>query len=165
MRYQDKKHLFLKFLDDWEIQFRKVPHILRNILSYPEIVDKLCDFEPIQIECLGESQLEWISLVAQFDNPIESSFFKDYWVPIQKNSYDYFIDISSEKYSLFEVHYFFFEPYRWYKEFIIDDVISFLSNVDNENFNISEYLERHKKESWAKVQGYFKERKELGLGD
>ncbi|MGE4289575.1 MAG: hypothetical protein AB7E36_12880 [Salinivirgaceae bacterium] len=165
MIYKEKQKLFNNFSSKWQKPFSLIPHLLEYISSYPSIISKFKDYIPLSANELNESQLEWISLVAQFDNPIETSFFKDYWVPIQKNGYDYFIDISSDKFPIFEVHYFFFEPYRWYKEYVIDDVITFLSIVDNENFNVDEYFQKHKKESWAKVQDFFKERKELGLSD
>jgi hypothetical protein len=165
MLYSDKIILFERFKEKWNDKLKQIPNVLKYLSSYPEIVSKIEGFQPLSNNEVSESQLEWISLIAQFDNTIETSFFKDYWVPIQKNGYDFFIDISSDKFPIFEVHYFFFEPYRWYKEYVIDDVITFLSIVDNENFNIDDYFQKHKKESWAKVQEFFNERKELGLSD
>jgi hypothetical protein len=67
------------------MQFSQVPYILDCIFTYIEIIEKLDDFQRINSNELQCSQLEWISLVAQFDNPIETRFFKDYWVPVQKN--------------------------------------------------------------------------------
>ncbi len=165
MLYPQKQLLFRSFLRDWGERFESVPFIVKYLSTYPELIAKIEDFVPSNLDSLDAAQLEWVSLVAQFDNPIETSFFKDYWIPIQKNGYDYFIDISSDKFPIFEVHYFFFEPYRWYKEYIIDDVITFLSNIDNEKFNIKAYFKKHKDESWSKVEGFFKERKDLGLSD
>jgi hypothetical protein len=101
--------LFDDFLRNWELQFNKVPSILRYITSYPEIASKFDELHPLSQDCLNESQLEWVSLVKKFDNPIEGTFFKEYWVPIRKASYDNFIDLSPEKLSVFETKYFFFD--------------------------------------------------------
>ena len=158
-----KRKLFDKFLIDWGKQFRNIPAILKYLNSYSEIESKLEDFFPLELADLNNSQLEWISLVAQFDNPIESSFFKEYWVPIQKNGYDYFIDLSSESLPLFEVHYFFFEPYRWYKKYVFKDLSQFLIDIDKSGFNIESHFEELDNERWFEVTNFFNERNKLGF--
>lgn len=158
-----KKELFDKFLIGWGKQFRNIPAILKYLTSYPEIESKLKDFFPLDLADLNNSQLEWISLVAQFDNPIETDFFKDYWVPIQKDGYDYFIDLSSESLPLFEAHYFFFEPYRWYKKYIFKDLSQFLIDIDKSSFNIESHFKELDNERWSEVTNFFNERDKLGF--
>ena len=165
MHYSKKQMLFDLFMDKWQHQFEKVPHILNHVMSYPEVLAKIEDSVPLGMESMSKSQLEWVSLVAQFEDPIETKFFKDHWIPIQKNGYDYFIDISSDKFQIFKAHYFFFEPYCWYKQYVIDDVVTFLNSMDSKDFNFEEYFHKLEKDSWIKVQSFFKERKELGFED
>jgi hypothetical protein len=43
---------------------------------------------------IDASQEDWVRLCSKYENPHEKDFFKPYWVPIVKDSYDYFIDIS-----------------------------------------------------------------------
>jgi hypothetical protein len=163
MKYPEKKKLFESFLKDWESNFSKIPSILKYLKSYPEITDKLDEFEPINFDCLNDSQLEWVSLVAQFDNPVETDFFKDYWVPIQKDGYDYFIDLSSDSLPLFEAHYFFFEPYRWYKKYIFKDLSQFLIDIDKSNFSIENHFKELEDKKWSEINDFFRERDELGF--
>ncbi|MFW6272906.1 MAG: hypothetical protein ACOC2U_03910 [bacterium] len=163
MKYSEKKKLFESFLKDWKLNFSKIPSILKYLSSYPEITDKLVEFEPINIEYLNNSQLEWISLVAQFDNLIETEFFKDYWVPIQKDGYDYFIDLSSDSLPLFEAHYFFFEPYRWHKKYIFKDLSQFLIDIDKSSFNIENHFKKLEDNQWSEINDFFRERDELGF--
>lgn len=163
MNHSDKEKLFKQFLNRWNKQFNQVKYILDYILTYPEIIAKLDDFQRLSTDELQNSQLEWISLVAQFDNPIETSFFKDYWVPIQKNGYDYFIDLSSESMPLFEIHYFFFEPYRWYKKYIFKDLSQFFIDIDKSGFNIERHFEELDNERWSDVTNFFNERDKLGF--
>lgn len=155
--------LFSNFLLKWDSQFNKLPFILRYISSYQEITEKLIDFHPLNIEELNNSQLEWISLVAQFDNPIEATFYKDYWVPIQKNGYDYFIDLSSDSLPIFEANYFLFEPYRWYKKYIFNDLSLFLIDIDKPDFDIKNHFKRLEDNRWSEVNDFFRERDELGI--
>ena len=163
MFYTDKQVLFSEFLSKWDSQFKKIPYILKYLSSYPEFNKKLEDFIPLDSENLDNSQLEWISLVAQLERPVESNFFKDYWVPIQKDKYGYFIDLSSDKLPIFEAHYFFHEPYRWYKKYIAKDLSQFLIEIDNPEFNIEKHLEEIDEERWSYISDLFLERDELGF--
>ena len=86
MDLETKQKYFEKFLVDWGSKFKMVPSILKYLASYPEIEDKFKDLFPLELGDLNSLQLEWVSLVAQFDNSIETSFFKNYWVPIKKDS-------------------------------------------------------------------------------
>lgn len=163
MEISAKRILFKNFLTVWNDEFQKVPAILKYIATYTEITEKLEDFNPLTIDELNNSQLEWISLVAQFDNSIETDFFKDYWVPIQKDGYDYFIDLSSESLPLFEAHYFFFEPYRWYKKYIFKDLSQFLIEIDKSGFNIEKHFKNLDIERWSEITSFFNERDKLGF--
>ncbi len=160
MRFFDKQILFDNFLNEWELQFNKVPPILRYIISYPEIASKFDELHPLSQDCLNTSQLEWVSLVKQFDNPIEGTFFKEYWVPIQKDGYDYFIDLSSEKLSVFETKFFFFKPYFWYKQFIAEDLSEFLITIDNPEFDSDNFFEKMKMDRLFESIRIYKERRE-----
>lgn len=163
MTRQEKEILFSGFIVKWKSQFNKIPFILRYISTYKQISEKLNNFSPLTLDELNNSQLEWISLVAQFDNPIETDFFNDYWVPIQKDGYDYFIDLSSESLPLFEAHYFFFEPYRWYKKYIFKDLTQFLIDIDKSGFNIERHFKELDNERWSEVTNFFNERDKLGF--
>jgi hypothetical protein len=164
MYIQEKEKLFSKFLAIWKAKLDKIPAILKYLSAYPEIIRNIDeDFKPISIEELYTSQQEWISLVAQLDNPIETNFFKDFWVPVQKDGYDYFIDLSSASLPLFEANYFFFEPYRWYKKYIFKDLTQFLTDIDKPEFDTENYFKSITNNNWSEIQGFFRERDELGF--
>lgn len=163
MLYTDKQVLFSEFLLKWDSSFKKIPSILKYLSSYPEITEKIEDFNLLESKDINNSQLEWISLVAQLERPIEYDFFKDYWVPIQKDKYGYFIDLSSEKISLFEAQYFCHEPYRWYKKFITRDLSQFLIDLDEPGFKIEEHLQAIEEEIDEIVGDLFFERDEMGF--
>lgn len=163
MKHKEKKTLFREFQYDWREQLDKISYILKYISTYPEVLEKLNDFHPIGINELSNSQLEWGALVAQFENPIETNFFNEYWVPIQKDGYAYFIDISSDSFPIFEVHYFPFEPYRWHKKYVFKDLSQFLINLDNPKFSVENHFEHRANERWSEVQGFFHERDRLGF--
>ena len=165
MKYSEKQILFQAFLVEWGLQFNKIPPIIKYITSYPELTSKLKSFKPLKVEDINESQLEWVSLLSLLDNPIETEFFKPYWVPIQSDSYDYFIDLSSDSFSIFEINFFFLEPRRWYRKYIFKDISEFLISVDDPSINLENQLIQNYEESKDITDGFFRERRKLGLDD
>ena len=78
----DKNILFSNLLRNWEIQFSQVPYILKYLVSYREVQSQIKDLLPLNKDELLISQLEWVPLVAQLSDPIETSFFKSSWIPV-----------------------------------------------------------------------------------
>lgn len=165
MKYSEKQILFKAFLVEWGLQFNKIAPIIKYIISYPELKSKFKSFKPLKPENINESQLEWVSLLSQLENPIETDFFKPYWVPIQSDSYDYFIDLSSDSYSIFEIHFFFFEPLCWYRKYIFNDISEFLVSVDDPSIDLDNQISKNYDESMSIVARLFRENEKLGLDD
>ena len=163
MKYSDKQILFESFLKEWGLKFNQMPSILNHISSYPELKSKLENFNPLSSESINESQLEWISLVSQFDREAEKVFFKPYWVPIQCDSYDYFIDLSSPSLSIFVAQYYFFEPYRWLKKYLFKNITEFLASVHNPSINLDSQLRANDEESRRERRRLHNERERLGF--
>lgn len=130
MIYSDKRKLFDEFLSKWEPRFKNIPTIIDFIYFLSKKCPQLKDFKPLKRKDIYNSQLEWVSLVSQFDNSIESKFFKPFWVPIERAGYDLFIDISQDTYPFFRTSYFFCEPYHWLKFFKIKDLTSLFISTE-----------------------------------
>ncbi len=118
------------FLNDWGLQFNNVIHIINYLNTYPLILSLLGLKDIIVPHQLESVQKDWINWFNKFTHEIDKQFFKPYWIPLIDNSYDAFIDISSGKFPVFAIHYFFFEPFRWYKEFYFDDITEVLLSPD-----------------------------------
>lgn len=163
MNYLEKQNLFESFLNKWDHKFKNIPFIIKYISSYPELVSKLKDFVPLQPEEISKSQLEWVSLIVQFDHPLDHDFFKPYWVPIQNDGYDYFIDLSSETLALFEIQYFCMEPFKWHKKYHFKDIAELLISVDDSSIDIQHHQQMNKLEMVAEREQFFIERDLLGF--
>jgi hypothetical protein len=152
---------WISFIREWGMQYKNAKHILTYLNTYPEVLNDLRFGEIHNRYSLDEAQNEWIWLCSELDNPIEIDFFKPFWIPIEMNSYDHFIDISDPRYPIFKIHYFFFEPYRWYKHFIVRDIKEILLAPD---LNIDLKMMRYENDKirWEQVDEYFKERRRLG---
>jgi hypothetical protein len=162
MDHTIKKQLFDNFMNEWGTRFLKIPFILSYIDTYPELNSQFSKFLPFISDDLCTSQLEWISLVAQFDNPVDTIFFKPWWVPIQCNEYELFIDLSAPAFSLFRISYIFLEPYRWYQNFVFKDISEFLVSVDVPTVDLEKQKMLNKSEERLLVNLFFRERDELG---
>ena len=161
MKHKDKEILFEKFLNEWGMKFNQIPFVLDYISSYPELTMRLNEFKPLSAKELRASQLEWIALISQLDNQIEREFFKPYWIPIQVDSYDYFIDLSSESLPIFETHYIFFEPYKWCRRYKFKKITDFLLSTDDLSIDLEEHLIVNDKESWKEIESFFREREKI----
>jgi len=140
MNFIVKQQLFKNFLAEWDSKFRKLPHLAKIFTSFPSFQKKLDETPLIESKELNESQLEWISLVAQFDNPLEKEFFKPYWVPVSKNVYEYFVDLSSNAFSVFKIKYLCSGNQRWAIEEVIPDISEFILALENKTISFDDIL-------------------------
>jgi hypothetical protein len=140
MKFEDKQHLFKNFLQEWDTIFSKLPHLAKLFASFPSFQQKLEEIPIIKSHELNEYQFEWISLVAQFDNPIEKEFFKPYWVPVSINEYEYFVDLSSKAFTVFKFNYLGSELQQWIIEEVIPDISEFILALDNKTISFDEVL-------------------------
>ncbi len=163
MLNHEKDKLFEEFLSKWSEEFNQIPNIVRYISSYYKLSFKFAchsiNNTPVRI---NNSQMEWVSLVSKFVHPLEKEFFKPYWVPIESDSYDLFIDLSSKTFTLFEVQYFPFEPYQWYNKVWFEDMGEFLAWATDPSVDIDRQLKENDKKFQEIEKELFKDRDELG---
>lgn len=149
------------FLKDWGNQYINTKHILSYLNSYPEVLSNIKLTDIHKPDSIDAEHIEWLWLLSRFTHPIDIDFFKPYYVPIQKNSIDYFIDISDEKFPIFEIHYFFYEPYQWYKKYLVEDITELLLAPDT-GLDVRMLLSENDKKRWKTVDEFFAERRRLG---
>ncbi|MDD2634963.1 MAG: hypothetical protein PHW82_05630 [Bacteroidales bacterium] len=154
---------FDKFLITWGTRLEIVPHILKYLDSYPDTTKIMSNFVPA--DDIYKTQFEWIRLLNMLEDPIDTNFFKEYWVPLSKYRYDYFIDLSSPDLKVFEIDYFGFEPYSWVISPIFENASNFLLNFDNPSFDVSLFSENVKKAKWKEYTRFFDIKDSLGFSD
>ncbi len=135
---------YKSFLSSWETTFREIPSILSILSSHPELCSRINLLKTFHLDHLYKIQYDYISLISRFDHPIESSFFKDYYVPIEDDSYDFFIDMSKTSFPIIYVSYFQFEPQHWYKVTLFRNINELLHSAGKSSFD----MEKHFEEFW-----------------
>lgn len=133
------------FFQEWEKQLKDVSFILDFLHTYPSVLNQL-KFERVLISNeLYNSQNDWVRICSKYEG-MEKDFFKPYWVPIQKSSLDYFIDLSDPYYPIFEISFVFFEPYS-YERMNLFNSISELMTLGDSDANI-EGIANDFKDEW-----------------
>ncbi len=163
MNHSIKQKYFNQFLKKWETEFNEIPNILKYISSYSILDSKFASYSIIDTyEHIKISQLEWVSLVAQFENSLEKDFFKPYWIPLESDGYDLFIDISSGTFTLFEAYYFPMQPFQWFKKIWFKDMSQFLASVSDSTIDIEKQIKENERNWNKKIDGFYVERDKLG---
>lgn len=127
---------FKTFRTNWNNELVLLSSILRYLHTYPDILSKLKIEDLITPEELFAHQEAWLKLLNQYTGQ-ERDFFKPFWIPIQRTSYNYFIDISQKEFPVFSTYFFPFEPYSYDKIVLFPSINEFMLLEDN-NIDIDE---------------------------
>ena len=150
MKTNTHSKLFDEFISQWSTQFKDVVHIVDVINTYPQLLKKLDFKDLLTSDELLKSQMDWVRICSEYKG-MEKDFFKPYWIPIQKSSIDYFIDLSNPKYPVFKYGFVFFEPYSYKKMNLFNSIEELLLLGDSDT-NI-EGISEDFKERW--MEFYF----------
>lgn len=142
------KYTWLEFEKEWGAKFNNAHHILCFINSFPKSKLNLLGIEFESSEKLIEIQKEWLWLLNNLTHLDDTSFFKPYWVPIEKNSVSYFIDLSAEDYSLFKTHFFPFDI-EWYKTYYTENINELMIALSDTDKKIEQFRLRSQDENEA----------------
>lgn len=124
---------FLKFQENWNNSFKDLFPILDILHSYPNQLKELKISDLITSQELNQYQDDWVRIQSKFEG-IEKDFFQPYWVPLQKESYEFFIDLSDSSYPIFEFQFQIYRPYKYVRMnfFLgINDLIFAIENGEN----------------------------------
>jgi hypothetical protein len=111
--YMNNTLAFAAFLEKWGEQYASLKITLTRLKEHQDILDKFDIGEIYSADELDIWVEDWLWLQSKFDHPVEIMFFKPYWVPVSKHSYDYFVDLSEGINSIFEADYISQAPCSW----------------------------------------------------
>jgi hypothetical protein len=95
---------------------------------------------------LKKAYRNWLKIVYDATHPIDLAFYSINWLPIQKDGFDFFIDLNASScLLLFEISYFDLdEKSTWYKNKIIDGFFPFLEKIKYPEFDAEAFLKKAK---------------------
>jgi hypothetical protein len=97
--------LILDFYNNWDIEFA---NLKKALISIKETENQLHLFEfksIVDAKDLDNHHCSWLHLMSKYQG-LEKDFFKMYFVPIEKEIYNYYVDLSDENLPVFELYYF-----------------------------------------------------------
>ena len=119
------------FIEKWEKQLNDASFILNILNTYPHVLKKLNFEDVLNSNEIVNSQKDWVRICSKYKD-LEKEFFKPHWVPIQKSSLDYFIDLSDTNYPIFKICFVFFEPYSYKRINLFDSIDELLILADTD---------------------------------
>jgi len=130
-------------------------NILRYLHTYPKLLSKIEIEELIKPNLVKEHLESWVKLYSEFENKIDIDFFEPYWLPIETNGYGLFIDLSNKNYPVFETRYFFYEPFQWYKKYIVKNIFELLLSPEDKSIEILDIIEFNDRERRNLIKALF----------
>ena len=113
---------------NWGKEFNDVKAISYYINTYSKSKQNILKIDFLNPEDLENAQKDWLQLISKYTNQIDIDFFKPYWIPIEKNNFEPFIDLSSPNFTLFNCNY--FSSTHWHKTDILNDINELLIDLD-----------------------------------
>ena len=132
-------YLIGNFLKEWGEKFKKISCMLQYLhtfqsraLSDLKIEDLITPTE------LYRHQSDWLWLYSKIQGK-EKEFFKPYWIPIQRSVYEYFIDISDDRFPIIDTYFDYIdESYQW-KKIVFFNSITDLMLIDRIEVDLKQY--------------------------
>ncbi|WP_303924863.1 hypothetical protein [Draconibacterium sediminis] len=131
MHPRTKKSFYDDFLNQWGEKFNKLPALIEFLEAYYYLGEQMDEIKLIESHMIQDYQMEWVSLIGCFDHPIEKNYFKSFWVPISKENYEYFLDLSDSFFRIFKIGYWGIEPMHWFSEDVIPDLSDYIIGLED----------------------------------
>jgi len=121
-----KQNVYFWFLwNIWKKRFQDSISLINRLEAFRNELIEI-DIDLVDSKSVLKNQKAWIWLFVKFERK-DRKFFKPYWIWLDKNANDHFIDISMPNSPIFTYKFYSIEPYHWQliPEFeSIEDLIS-----------------------------------------
>ena len=119
------------FEEKWFSQLTDMKYILHYLKTYPTALSEVELSDIISPSELLENQNNWVELCGAYSG-LEKEFFQPHWVPLNKTTFDLFIDISDPNYPIFSFHFSLFKPYKYIKSNLFSSINDLMLSEDEE---------------------------------
>ncbi len=130
-----------EFFQKWENQMNEVKKFLLLLGNKKKYSDEMEIISLLSPHELDKNQVIWLDLIAKYTG-LEKEFFKTHYVPIDRLSFEYFIDLSQEKLPIFKYKFQSFAPLGGYlKITYVFDLDFFTAMIKETTVDISKILD------------------------
>ncbi|MCU4177302.1 hypothetical protein [Carboxylicivirga sp. N1Y90] len=117
-----KGTLFNSWYEIWGEKYEEFKGVLAYLDTSPEILFTSGIISHVTCESIDKILSEWFSLLEHLNRPVDKQFFQSCWVPVETDSYDFFVDLSDADFPIFEVHYNFTGNGSWLKDIYASNI-------------------------------------------
>ncbi len=140
------------FEKEWIEGLAEVENILKYLQKHPTTINVFKGRQLIKPENLLNIQKDWISLCSKYTG-MEQEFFKPYWVPIEPDSLDFFIDLSNKKLPVIESSFYFIEPMQYMKIVLLENGVDLMKHTINAKpWHVISYAEKSRQQQLIVAQ-------------
>lgn len=135
--------MLMDSINNFDRELEDCQAILRYLATYPEVLNEMEISQLLKPEEVFLQYYDWKYLVSQYDG-LEKEFFKEYWLPIESDNFQYFIDLSDSKYPIIETIYIKGEgnSEEYISSTLVDSAVDFFLLIEN-NDECLDYFEKH----------------------
>mgnify|MGYP006908640389 CR=1 FL=1 len=142
-------------LTNYKKELEDCQFILRYLSTYPEVLQEIEIsqlLEPCQVH---QQHRDWKHLVSCYTG-LEKEFYKDYWLPIEFDNYQFFIDLSKPELPIIETIYVMGEigSEEYISSVLFDSATDFLLMIENRD-DLTDYFEKHLMLKYFNYMEYF----------
>jgi hypothetical protein len=140
--YTDHKILIIKdsinfneYKIRWKKELDQVGQYLDKLIQYQDVINGIDLTNILKSKELLIYQDNWFQLQSKYTD-IEKDFFKSFWVPIQSDSYQYFIDISNPEFPIISYVFISSDANKYIGYYVCKSVKELIQQCES-NFNFS----------------------------
>lgn len=131
------------FNEHWGERFQKLQYVLYYLNLFSNRFGEIGVIFQSK-RTIVQSQKDWLKQIDGIESQKERDFFKPYWVPIERDGQDCFIDLSDEKLPLFSINYFLpHENSPWFVSYYTLDIEEIMSSFADPNSDLYFYNNRN----------------------
>ncbi|WP_394706697.1 hypothetical protein [uncultured Draconibacterium sp.] len=122
---------YQNFLSHWGKEFNKLIGLKEFLDAYCYVGEQLEDIELLKTNELEKYQTDWLWLIEHLEHSEERDFFQQHWVPLQKDKYEYFLDLSVNPFCIFKVNFHPIDPMHWYAEEVVSNLAEYIMGLED----------------------------------
>lgn len=128
---------------EFERELKDCQFILQYLATYPEILAEMEITNLLSPANVFQQFFDWKQLVSKYKG-LEKEFYRDFWLPIEADNYQFFIDLSDPNYPIIETIYVMGEKHceEYISSNLFESISQFLLLIEVPN-QLSNYFEKH----------------------
>ena len=127
----------------FQTELKDCQFILQYLSTYPDVMQEMEINQLLKPEDVHDQYHAWKQLVSHYEG-LEKEFYRNHWLPIEADNYQFFIDLSNPKLPIIETIYVMGEKNseEYISSNLFESTNQFMMLIENRD-ELSEYFDKH----------------------